>query len=222
MTTSLDPASMTSVIPAGVPPGLEFLLPLNQIIVKEVRKGIFSTIYSAKEYDIFDAWGHRIYSASETSHDGCCNSGKHRNWNIEIFNCMGKPVISGVRTGGGCCEYNQVLVTSKPSGRNLGDVSEIPGMFGTSWNILNGSGAPVLLLDAPLFTGGLFEREFPLYYLSEPEPRKEHGIITKKFTGFFAREDVFGVRLPVSLDVKLKAVLIYATFLIDFQFYQDR
>ncbi len=210
-------SSMSVVIPTGVPPGLEFLLPTDQIIVKEIRKGFFSTSY-AKEYDIFDAWGRRMYSATETTYDGCCNAGTQRNWNIDIFNCMGQSVISGIRTGGGCCEHNEVLVTSNPTGLNLGGVSEMPGFFGTSWDILNGAGAPVLLLDAPFFSGGgLFEREFPLYDLKEP--RSEVGMITKKFTGFFSTEDVFGVKLPVNLDVKLKAVLIYATFLIDFQFY---
>lgn len=218
MSTVEAPASMPSVIPAGVPPGLEYLIPTNQIIVQEIKDGIFFSSHTAKKYDIYDASGRRIFYATETSYDGCCNS-SFRNWNIDIFDCMGQSVISGSRTGGGPCETNQLSVTSPQTGLNLGGVAENRDLIGTSWNILDGSGAPVLFLDAPIFSGGIYEKEFPLYTLDEH--RQQLGKITKKFTGMFAREDVFGVQLPVNLDVKIKAVMIYATFLIDFQFYEQ-
>lgn len=214
-----NPAPVPSVIPAGVPPGLEFLIPTGQIIVQEIKEGVFFNSNSPKKYDIFDTWGRRIYSATETTYSGCCTT-SNRNWNIDIFDNTGQTVVSGSRTGGGACENNQLCVTSPRTGLNLGGVAENHGVITTSWNILDGAGAPVLFLDAPIFSGSFNQREFPLYTLNEP--RQQLGVITKKFTGMFAREDVFGAQFPVNLDAKIKAVLIYATFLIDFQFYENQ
>ena len=51
------------------------------------------------------------------------------------------------------------------------------------------------------------------------------GKITKQWTGLaleaFTDADNFGISFPMDLDVKIKATLLGAVFLIDFMFFED-
>ena len=51
------------------------------------------------------------------------------------------------------------------------------------------------------------------------------GKITKQWSGFakeaFTDADNFGITFPLDLDVKVKAVLVGAVFLIDFMFFEQ-
>ena len=51
------------------------------------------------------------------------------------------------------------------------------------------------------------------------------GKISKKWTGFiheiFTDADIFGVSFPKDLDIKSKAILLGATILIDFAYFED-
>ena len=55
--------------------------------------------------------------------------------------------------------------------------------------------------------------------------RTEVGKISKKWTDFVQEEssdaDIFGISFPVELDVKVKATLLGAVFLIDFMYFED-
>jgi len=54
----------------------------------------------------------------------------------------------------------------------------------------------------------------------------EVGKVSKKWSGItkemFSSADTFGVSFPMDLDVKLKAVLIGAVFLIDFMYFEEK
>ncbi len=60
--------------------------------------------------------------------------------------------------------------------------------------------------------------------LSPGDDGVEVGMITKQWTGLvregFTDADNFGVTFPVDLDVRMKAVLLGAVFLIDFMFFE--
>jgi len=57
-----------------------------------------------------------------------------------------------------------------------------------------------------------------------PDGTTEVGKISKQWSGFlregFTDADTFGINFPVDLDVRMKAVLLGATFLIDFNFFE--
>ncbi|KAJ1088415.1 hypothetical protein NDU88_001572 [Pleurodeles waltl] len=57
-----------------------------------------------------------------------------------------------------------------------------------------------------------------------PDGSNVIGSISKRFGGW-AKEllldaDTFGVRFPIDLDVKMKAILVGACFLLDFMFFE--
>ena len=58
-----------------------------------------------------------------------------------------------------------------------------------------------------------------------PDGQTEVGKISKKWSGRFKESftdaDNFGISFPMDLDVKMKAVLLGAQFLIDFMFFED-
>ena len=57
------------------------------------------------------------------------------------------------------------------------------------------------------------------------KPRLQIGKITKQWSGiekeFFTDAQNFGVTFPIDLDVKMKATLLGATFLIDFMYFEN-
>ncbi len=60
--------------------------------------------------------------------------------------------------------------------------------------------------------------------ISAGDDRSEIGVITKQWSGLLREgwtdADNFGVTFPVDLDVRMKAVLLGAVFLIDFMFFE--
>ena len=56
------------------------------------------------------------------------------------------------------------------------------------------------------------------------EPEQQIGKITKQWTGalteMFTDADTFGITFPMDLDVKVKATLLGACFLIDFMYFE--
>ena len=59
-----------------------------------------------------------------------------------------------------------------------------------------------------------------------PDGSTEVGKISKQWTGLlreaFTDADNFGISFPVDLDVRMKATLIGALFLIDFMFFEKK
>ena len=57
-----------------------------------------------------------------------------------------------------------------------------------------------------------------------PDGSSKVGKISKQWSGFlkeaFTDADVFGINFPIDLDVRMKAVLLGACMLIDFNFFE--
>ncbi len=66
----------------------------------------------------------------------------------------------------------------------------------------------------------------PLFQVLSPDGSCEVGKISKQWTGLarevFTDADNFGISFPMDLDVRMKAVLIGAMFLIDFMFFEKK
>ncbi|XP_029795957.1 phospholipid scramblase 1-like isoform X3 [Suricata suricatta] len=148
------------------PPGLEYLIQINQLLVcqrfdlLEVL-GCFAT---SKKYEIMNNQGQRIYFAEDRSN--CflrylC--GPSRPFTMTIYDHVGRDVITIKRTlRSSCC-----------------------------WR--NCSVQKLLSLDEEIVLGK----------------------ISKKWAGFMiTNADTFGIQFPFNLDVKIKALMLGASFLI--------
>ncbi|XP_078266561.1 phospholipid scramblase 2-like isoform X2 [Rhinoraja longicauda] len=89
--------------------------------------------------------------------------------------------------------------------------------------IINPFGQEIMSLYRPLKCTGCC---FPccLQEITNLDETESVGKITKQWTGLlreaFTDADNFGIQFPLDLDVKVKAVLLAATFLIDFLFFE--
>jgi len=217
-------------IPSDTPPGLEYLLATNRIVIEQQVEmmEMFTGINTNNRYCIFDSMGRRMYFAAENS-DACSILclGSSRWWNITIFDAFGRPVLQGDREGGctgGCCNSVQVLT---PSGYSMGGVIQTCEPCSASWDIVSPTGVPALRLQAPSCSvccpssATCCEAEFPV---TDIRDGVQIGNITKHYGGYikesFTAADTFSVTFPINLEPPLKATLIFAAFLIDFMYYE--
>jgi len=85
------------------------------------------------------------------------------------------------------------------------------------------TGEPVLRIEGPFCPCSCCgDVEFKVVSLDD----QEVGMITKQWTGLgkeaFTDADNFGISFPLDLDVKVKATLLGALFLIDFMFFETQ
>ncbi|CAL8104476.1 unnamed protein product [Orchesella dallaii] len=192
-----------------VPPGLEYLVNNNGLII---------------EQQIEWGEGQRLYFAAENSDAvNIYFLGRCRPWNIIVLDLAGNTVLQGHRTSS-CCFYglcdNEVTVMSG-DGFVLGSITQKTTCCSAAFNIKDSEGNNVLLVEGPPCSiccpssATCFEAEFPIKTI---ESEDKIGRITKKFSGyvkeFHTEADTFCVDYPPDLHVNIKAVLIYATFMI--------
>lgn len=82
-----------------------------------------------------------------------------------------------------------------------------------------------LTIEGPMCTFSVCGSDVEFNVLS-PDGSQEVGKISKQWSGFlretFTDADTFGINFPIDLDVRMKAVLLGATFLIDFNFFEKK
>lgn len=102
-------------------------------------------------------------------------------------------------------------------GRSLGVIERRFALLRRIYGVHDTSGRNALQLFGPILR--------PWTFKIRSEGR-EHGKITKKWSGLlkegFTDADKFGVLFPAEWDVRLKALLLGAVFLIDFVHFEDK
>lgn len=217
-----SPASIIPipVIPNGTPSGLEYLLPTTQVIIMEQREwgamDHHNTVLG-KQFHIVDSNGKRIYFAIIII--APCHFGT---WTIIFHDMTGREVMSATHfmRGGCCCCCHcctlddgfdaKAMITDTP----LGGMVKISGRGceHNTWNILDGDGTPVLVLNAPHHCCRCCVlRTFPFSTMDG----QQCGQITSYNLGGVAHRSNFGVEFPADLAVQTKAVLIFAMIVLD-------
>ncbi|XP_007086391.1 phospholipid scramblase 2-like [Panthera tigris] len=211
------------------PPGLEYLTQINQLLVcqrfdlLEVL-GCFAT---SKKYEVMNNQGHRIYYAEERSN--CflrylC--GPSRRFTMTIYDNVGRDVITMHRTlRSSCCWRNcyvQKLKVEAPPGEKIGYVYQYFHPFSPKFKIKNENKEDVMKIRGPcMLSSCLKDLDFNLLSLDEEIVL---GKISKKWAGFmrelFTNADKFGIQFPLNLDVKIKALMLGASFLIDYMYFE--
>lgn len=213
----------------GCPPGLEYLTQVDQILVHQQVELLeaFTGFETANKYEIKNSLGQKVYFAAEQS--DCCTRqccGPCRSFEMKIMDNMQQEVMHLERPlrCASCwtpCCLQEMTITSPP-GTVIGKLKQRWDMLFPKFDVENENGDTILKIEGPCLTCNMCgDVEFKVM----SENGHEIGKISKQWTGlvkeYFTDADNFGVQFPMDLDVKAKACLLAAVFLIDFMFFEE-
>ncbi|XP_017863927.1 PREDICTED: phospholipid scramblase 2 isoform X3 [Drosophila arizonae] len=218
-------------IPSGIPNcprGLEYLTSIDQLLVKQKVELLeaFIGFETNNKFSIKNALGQKVYYAVEDN--DCCTRnmcGPARPFDMKIFDNFQQEVIHLNRplACSACCFpcCLQTMEVSAPPGNVIGSIEQEWSICSPSFRILNHLGDTVLRIEGPFCTFSLCgDVEFNIVSLTGAKVGK----ISKQWSGLarevFTDADFFGITFPLDLDVRMKAVLLGATFLIDAMFFE--
>uniref|UniRef100_F7A786 Phospholipid scramblase n=2 Tax=Ciona intestinalis TaxID=7719 RepID=F7A786_CIOIN len=220
----------------GCPPGLEYLTQLDQLLVHQKVElfEVLTNIETQNRFVVKNALGQQCYYAYEES-DFCMRvcCGPHRGFMMHIVDNAGNEVIRMNRefkccagccwcANSDCCSYS--INVESPVGTPLGTIRQSQSCWVPMYEILDANEQKVFDIEGPccVCPGPCCTCDFPFEIKSNSV---SIGSVTKQYSGF-AKEMVtnatnFSVTFPKDLDVKMKAVLLGATFLIDMMFFEQ-
>ncbi|XP_052821335.1 phospholipid scramblase 2-like isoform X1 [Mya arenaria] len=221
----------------GCPPGLEYLCQIDQLLVKQQVELLEALTgwESANKYKIQNSVGQQVYFAAEES-DMCARQccGPQRGFTIHITDNLGQEVVRVTREFkccAGCpwCACTEGLahevVVESPPGTVVGYVLQQQSCIEPKYAIMNASREEILTIKGPMcvISGPCCpDVEFIIH---SKDGTTEVGKISKQWSGavreYFTDADNFGVSFPMDLDVKMKATMIGAVFLIDFMYFEQ-
>ncbi|KAM8709924.1 hypothetical protein ACLKA7_016688 [Drosophila subpalustris] len=225
------PAGDWMSIPSGIPNcprGLEYLTSIDQLLVKQKVELLeaFTGFETNNKFSIKNALGQKVYYAVEDN--DCCTRnicGPSRPFDMKVFDNYQQEVIHMYRplACSACCFpcCLQSMDVSAPPGNTIGTIEQEWSICSPSFRILNHIGDTVLRIEGPFCTFSLCgDVEFNIVSLTG----EKVGKISKQWSGLareiFTDADFFGITFPLDLDVRMKAVLLGATFLIDAMFFE--
>nr|XP_012617862.1 phospholipid scramblase 2-like [Microcebus murinus] len=219
----------TPGIMTNCPPGLEYLDQINQLIVCQRFDllEVLSNLETSKTYEIMNNQGQRIYFAEERYNWFLqCLCGSSRPFTMTIYDNVGRDVIAlhkALRCS--CCWsscYPQKLKVESPPGETIGYVYQYFHPFFPKFKIKNENKEDIMKIRGPcvLFCC-LTNLNFNLLPMDE---QMVIGKISKPYPGFVRRllrnGNTFGIQFPFDLDVKMKALILGASFLIDYMYFE--
>lgn len=225
----LDPYMAPASFAVGVPPGLEYLTQIDQILIHQKIELLeaFVGFETNNKYEIKNSMGQIVYKANEDT--DCCTRqccGSLRSFDLDIKDNMDKVVIRLIRPLRcmaccfPCCQ--QEMEVQAPPGTTIGYIKQDWHPFLPKFSIQGADGETFMKLDGPCFACNCCGDVN--YELMGKDGEQSVGRISKQWSGLvkeaFTDTDNFNVQFPRDLDVKMKAVLLGATFLIDFLFFE--
>ena len=208
---------------ADCPAGLEYLTQIDQLLVHQQVEllELFTGFETENKYHVKNTLGQQVYSVKEKSN--CCSRlfcGPVRPFDMKIADNSAKEVIHLHRPlASGSCLFPcclQRMEVSAPPGAVIGTVEQEWSIWRPKFAIKDVSGQTVLQIKGPLCTFSLCgDVEFRVL---GSDGMSQIGKISKQWSGLareaFTDADNFGISFPMDLDVKIKAVLLGACFLI--------
>ncbi|XP_065226391.1 phospholipid scramblase 1-like [Planococcus citri] len=213
---------------AYAPAGLQSLINVDHLFVKQQyeRLEAFTGFETCNKYVVKDQQGHDVFYAFEED-DTCarmCYSASQRPFEMSILNKDQVEVIHVRRdVDCSCCGSHQLLEVYSPPGNFIGSIEQNFTIFTPEFDVKNESGEVVLRIEGPLIRSAVFsDAEFKVMTVDKSAVI---GKISKTWSGLarelFTDSDFFGITFPADLDVRTKAKLIGACFLIDFMYYES-
>uniref|UniRef100_A0A3B4ZG41 Phospholipid scramblase n=1 Tax=Stegastes partitus TaxID=144197 RepID=A0A3B4ZG41_9TELE len=215
--------------PAGCPPGLEYLIQINQILVHQ-RVNVAEMVIGWEMnnvYTVKNSLGQQVFVATEENDIFTMQAcGPSRPFTIHLHDNMGQEVLTLIRPLNctSCCFpcCLQELEVQSPPGNPIGYVEQNWHPFLPKFTILNDMRTPQLKIKGPCCDCRCMSDV--IFEVMSLDESAVVGQISKQWGGFmqegFTDADNFGISFPMDLDVKIKAVMIGACFLIDFMFFE--
>lgn len=214
----------------GCPSGLEYLTQLDQLVIKQKVElmEMFTGMETNNKYELKNSMGQTCYKAAEKSNfceRQCC--GPLRSFEMLINDNTNREVLHLTRPlkcQSACCFccLQEVDVTSPVTGETIGLIRQKCDPCLPVFEIQDASGNAVFEIKGPCCQINCCnDINFPI----TTNDGTEVGKITKQWTGImkeaYTDADNFGVTFPLDLDVKMKATLLGAVFLLDFMFFEQ-
>ncbi|XP_041352138.1 phospholipid scramblase 1-like [Gigantopelta aegis] len=211
------------------PPGLEYLAQVDQLLVHQTTELLEAVLgfETNNKYVIKNSLGQQVYFAAEDTDCFTRNiCGRYRPFNMTIVDNSKREVIHLYRPLRcsswmfPCCL--QKIAVESPPGQIIGYVCQGWYVIFPHFYIQDENYNSILRIKGPLcpcsFCGDV------KYNLTTMEGAII-GKITKQWSGILKEAltdaENFGVTFPVDLDVRTKAIVLAAVFLLDFMFFED-
>lgn len=222
---------MPAPMVTNCPPGLEYLAELDQMLVKQKVELLeaFTGFETANKYKVKNSMGQQIYFAAEDT--DCCSRnccGPLRAFDMQILDNSQNEVIHLNRPLActSCCFpcCLQSLEVSSPPGTVVGSIKQEWSIIKPKFTVRNASDDVILRIEGPCCTYSICgDVEFQVL---SADGDVQVGKISKQWSGLaketFTDTDNFGITFPRDLDVRMKATLLGAVFLIDFMFFEKQ
>ncbi|XP_067851126.1 phospholipid scramblase 1-like isoform X2 [Heptranchias perlo] len=226
----MDELPPLPIRPSNCPPGLEHLLQIDQLLVHQQVElmEVVLGIETNNKYEIKNKLGQQIYFANEKSKS--CSKllcGRRRPFKIHIVDNMGTEVIRlrrPLRCGTCWCPCClQKLEVQAPPGERIGYIVQKWNSCSPKFIIQDENKDAVLKIRGPLCLSGCgcavnFKIESLELSQKVGKISKERSNLTKEA---FTDADNFVIKFPMDLDVKVKAILLGACFLIDYMYFEQ-
>ncbi|XP_077998873.1 phospholipid scramblase 2-like [Glandiceps talaboti] len=222
----------------GCPPGLEYLGKIDQLLVHQQIELLeaFTGWETCNRYKVKNSVGQQVYFAHEES-DMCMRQccGPNRGFVMHITDNNNQEVIRVTRefkccagccwcASADCCGFE--VKVEAPIGTTVGYVRQWTSGWKPHYAIQDANHEKILSIWGPCcICQGLCcqcDVDFNVFGSDDQTPI---GKITKQWGGLgremFTDADMFGITFPMDLDVKVKATLLAACFLVDFMFFEE-
>ncbi|XP_078524624.1 phospholipid scramblase 1-like [Lissotriton helveticus] len=201
-------AQQTAIMPyvaqiPGVPPGLEYLTQIDQVVIQEK----FSSAQRwGRSYEILNTLNQRIFFAKQEV-KCCCPL-----YNLHVLDNNNKEVIQFLLNCQCACCSSELEIHCPP-GNIIGYSVWKYSNFVTSLYIQNEAKQTALVTVGPDFQTSIFGDV--VFEVKSNDETQTVGLIRRN-------GGLFSVQFPLDLDVKLKAVLIGSCFFLDHMIYTRR
>lgn len=222
----------------GCPPGLEYLAQIDQLIVKQQIELLeaLTGFETRNRYRVFNNLGQQVYFAQEES--DCCMRymcGPARAFEIIITDNNGLAVMKFRREFkccAGCCWCANsegcafYLYVEAPPGNPVGYVRQEQSSWKPNFSLYTTDDQPLARIHGPCCICNCpccGDVEFPVM---SPDDTNQIGRVAKQWSGalreWLTDADTFSVTFPMDMDVRMKAVMFGALFLIDFMYFEKQ
>ncbi|KAF7643245.1 hypothetical protein LDENG_00242860 [Lucifuga dentata] len=215
--------------PLGCPPGLEYLTQIDQLLVhQKVNMAELALQWEmSNAYTVKNNMGQQVFVAAEENDMFTLQAcGPNRPFIIHLHDNLGREILTLTRPlrCGSCCFpcCLQELEVQSPPGNPIGYVKQDWHPVLPKFTALNERMEPQLKVkgqccDCTCMSDVVFE-------VTSLDESAVVGQICRQWGGIlqevFTDADNFGISFPMDLDVKMKAVMLGACFLIDFMFFE--